>query len=210
MKLLRTKSCGHHFIKNIHHCSSSEPSCLSVLFLFSTMPSTMHTNFIQVMVHTAKCDTCDNHNTLIIYRCADCGIQCCTPCWQRRGGDDNHVLNGGDRGWTGKKINKTGKERSRAIPKTGRLAKSKQNNSGNRPKGIVKRKYVRNRKAVVDDENETEEEEAREEISPVKGHVDIQRSERYPRRLSTQNPKTKQQKIPAKVVNSHLFLYPSA
>lgn len=122
------------------------------------------------------------------------------------------MLNGGDRGWTGKKINKTGKERSRAIPKTGRLAKSKQNNSGNRPKGIVKRKYVRNRKVVVDDddEDETEEEEAHEEISPAKENVDIQRSERYPRRHSTQNPKTKQQEIPAKVVNPHLFLYPTS
>lgn len=165
------------------------------------MSSTMHTNFIQVKIHTAKCDTCDNHNTLIIYRCADCGTQCCTPCWQARGGDDNHVLNGGDRGWTGETSSKTGKEKPRAAPKTGKVGRPNKNSSEIRPQGVSKRRSVRNRKAVVVDEGETEAEvEAYEKKSPAKRKVNNQRSEKQPRQRVTQTRGARQQQTLAKVV----------
>ncbi|PGH08221.1 hypothetical protein GX51_01375 [Blastomyces parvus] len=51
-------------------------------------PSTAapHTNFKQILIHTAKCDKCNNHNKAILRRCTTCGFQICTPCWANRGG----------------------------------------------------------------------------------------------------------------------------
>ena len=43
-------------------------------------PVQRHNNFIEVVIHTAKCDHCDQHNKDKIYRCRDCGQQICTPC----------------------------------------------------------------------------------------------------------------------------------
>ncbi|EEQ92643.1 hypothetical protein RJZ56_007062 [Blastomyces dermatitidis] len=45
-----------------------------------------HTNFKQILIHTAKCDKCNNHNKAILRRCTTCGFQICTPCWVNRGG----------------------------------------------------------------------------------------------------------------------------
>ena len=65
------------------------------------MPGDVHDKFVEIKIHTAKCDNCNKHNTAIIFRCQTCGQQCCTPCWQRKGGDDKHKLNGGnDQGFT--------------------------------------------------------------------------------------------------------------
>lgn len=64
------------------------------------MPA-VHNTFTEVKIHTAKCDHCDKHNKETIYRCTKCGRQCCTPCWQRKGGDGTHVLHSADKGWTG-------------------------------------------------------------------------------------------------------------
>ncbi|KAL9610390.1 MAG: hypothetical protein Q9167_004900 [Letrouitia subvulpina] len=61
----------------------------------------VHNTFTEVKIHTAKCDHCDKHNKETIYRCTRCGRQCCTPCWQRKGGDGTHVLHSADKGWTG-------------------------------------------------------------------------------------------------------------
>lgn len=64
------------------------------------MSREVHDKFVEIKIHTAKCDNCNKHNTAIIFRCQTCGQQCCTPCWQRNGGDDRHKLNGGDQGFT--------------------------------------------------------------------------------------------------------------
>lgn len=49
-----------------------------------------HTTFKQVTIHTAKCDVCNRHNKSTLHRCADCGWQICTPCWDKRGGNGYH------------------------------------------------------------------------------------------------------------------------
>ncbi|KAL2012198.1 hypothetical protein VTN00DRAFT_4916 [Thermoascus crustaceus] len=51
---------------------------------------TRHTVFVEVKIHTAKCDICNNHNKAVLRRCKDCGWQICTPCWHARGGDGSH------------------------------------------------------------------------------------------------------------------------
>ena len=55
----------------------------------------MHTTFKEIKIHTAKCDECNKHNSVIIYRCMDCSQQCCTPCWNKKGGDGEHLLGNG-------------------------------------------------------------------------------------------------------------------
>ena len=55
----------------------------------------MHTTFKEVKIHTAKCDECDKHNSSTIYRCMTCSQQCCTPCWNKKGGDGTHLINTG-------------------------------------------------------------------------------------------------------------------
>lgn len=55
-----------------------------------------HTDFVEVRVHTAKCDTCDKHNKLTLYRCMDCGQHVCSLCWDKSG-DGSHVFGGGSR-----------------------------------------------------------------------------------------------------------------
>ncbi|KAJ9293924.1 hypothetical protein DTO271G3_7300 [Paecilomyces variotii] len=54
------------------------------------LPAAPHTRFVTVTIHTAKCDICNRHNTSILRRCATCGWQICTPCWDARGGDGRH------------------------------------------------------------------------------------------------------------------------
>ena len=55
----------------------------------------MHTTFKEIKIHTAKCDECNKHNAATIYRCLDCSQQCCTPCWDKKGGDGTHLINTG-------------------------------------------------------------------------------------------------------------------
>ncbi|KAL8732577.1 MAG: hypothetical protein Q9181_003892 [Wetmoreana brouardii] len=56
------------------------------------MRGAVHDTFVQVTIHTAKCDVCNKHNTSTMYRCTKCGYQRCTPCWERKGGDGRHQL----------------------------------------------------------------------------------------------------------------------
>ena len=55
----------------------------------------MHTTFKEIKIHTAKCDECNKHNSSTIYRCVDCSLQCCTPCWDKKGGDGTHLIKSG-------------------------------------------------------------------------------------------------------------------
>ncbi|KAL9585365.1 MAG: hypothetical protein Q9212_001573, partial [Teloschistes hypoglaucus] len=52
----------------------------------------VHDTFDPITIHTAKCDLCNKHNTSTMFRCTKCGRQCCTPCWDRKGGDGRHSL----------------------------------------------------------------------------------------------------------------------
>ena len=61
------------------------------------MSPQLHTDFVEVKVHTAKCDSCDKHNKLTMYRCVDCGQHVCSLCWNRKSGDRNHVFRSGVR-----------------------------------------------------------------------------------------------------------------
>ena len=55
----------------------------------------MHQTFKEIKIHTAKCDECNKHNSHTIYRCIDCSQQCCTPCWDKKGGDGTHFIASG-------------------------------------------------------------------------------------------------------------------
>ena len=56
-------------------------------------PVQRHNNFIEVIIHTAKCDHCDQHNKDKIYRCRDCGQQICTPCVRSSDNvDGQHII----------------------------------------------------------------------------------------------------------------------
>ena len=55
-----------------------------------------HTDFMEVRVHTAKCDSCEKHNKLTLYRCMECGQHVCSSCW-KKSGDRTHVFGGGSR-----------------------------------------------------------------------------------------------------------------
>ena len=46
-------------------------------------------------MHTAKCDLCERHNKLTLYRCTECGQHVCSECWKKPSGDGIHVFNGG-------------------------------------------------------------------------------------------------------------------
>lgn len=56
--------------------------------------SRLHTNFVEVKVHTAKCDSCEKHNKLTLYRCTECGQHVCSLCWNQSG-DRTHIFGGG-------------------------------------------------------------------------------------------------------------------
>ncbi|KAK2784152.1 hypothetical protein FQN53_008761 [Emmonsiellopsis sp. PD_33] len=45
-----------------------------------------HDRFTEVIIHTAKCDKCNDHNRAKLHRCTTCGFQICTPCWVGKGG----------------------------------------------------------------------------------------------------------------------------
>ena len=50
----------------------------------------LHTAFMEVKVHTAKCDSCDKHNKLTLYRCTECGQHVCSLCWNKKLADGTH------------------------------------------------------------------------------------------------------------------------
>lgn len=56
------------------------------------MSPQVHTNFIPVKIHTAKCDSCDKNNKLTLYRCIDCGLHVCSICFGKKSGDRNHAF----------------------------------------------------------------------------------------------------------------------
>lgn len=165
------------------------------------MSTALHTNFEAIKVHTAKCDTCDKHNTLIIYRCADCGMQCCTPCWQERGGDDNHVLNGGDRGWIDGAKTKTPKLRKSATPKAQSRSMSYKKITRSSTRGIAQKRNVRNKRALEEDGDETEEAESYNAKSSTPKGENIQSTEKHPLHPTTQGSKAGELRIRRKEVH---------
>lgn len=112
----------------------------------------VHDQFEEIKIHTAKCDSCNKHNKLIIYRCKKCGQQCCTPCWQRKGGDDNHILNGGDRGFA--------KGANEFEESTTELPAMQSGPGTSNARAVKKRKrLVRRRKTALEDEDKEDEDE---------------------------------------------------
>ena len=110
-----------------------------------------HTNFIEIKIHTAKCDTCNKHNTSTMFRCADCGQQCCTACWTKKGGDGTHVLNAGDKGWT--------PERAQVLS----MSRSQRKKPKASENGVVKKRALKRKAKYVVNDDEDEEEEGVEE-----------------------------------------------
>ena len=60
-----------------------------------TITSRLHTEFMEVKVHTAICDSCDKHNKQTLYRCIKCSLHICSLCWNKKSGDGTHVFGGG-------------------------------------------------------------------------------------------------------------------
>ena len=69
----------------------------STLNLTTNPPLTFtkpYAEFTEVRVHTAKCDSCDKHNKLTMYRCLKTGQHVCSLCW-KKSRDRMHVFGGG-------------------------------------------------------------------------------------------------------------------
>lgn len=58
-----------------------------------------HTEFVDIKMHTAKCDWCNDHNRDIVHQCTICGMNYCTPCWLTCENDGVHEINAGDKGY---------------------------------------------------------------------------------------------------------------
>lgn len=119
--------------------------------------SLMHTKFKDITIHTAKCDTCNKHNTKIMKQCVDCGQNFCTPCWQARGSDGTHMLNSGDKGYAATKAQMTANAgRARPLdllkPKKEKVSSMKSPS----PRTAGRSKRVR-RRTVVIEESESED-----------------------------------------------------
>lgn len=70
----------------------------------------IHNDFVDITIHTAKCDTCNKHNKSVMKQCVKCGMNFCTPCWLHRG-DGTHIMNSGDSGYAGALANKANREK---------------------------------------------------------------------------------------------------
>lgn len=70
----------------------------------------IHNDFVDITIHTAKCDTCNKHNKSVMKQCVKCGMNFCTPCWLHRG-DGTHIMNSGDSGYAGALANKAQREK---------------------------------------------------------------------------------------------------
>ena len=80
--------------RTIHTARLNPPTPVSDPTTSAPSVSRLHTTFVEVRVHTAKCDSCDRHNKLTLYRCTECGQHVCSLCW-RKAGDGTHVFGGG-------------------------------------------------------------------------------------------------------------------
>ena len=80
--------------RTIHTARLNPPTPVSDPTTSAPSVSRLHTTFVEVRVHTAKCDSCDRHNKLTLYRCTECGQHVCSLCW-RKSGDGTHVFGGG-------------------------------------------------------------------------------------------------------------------
>lgn len=49
-----------------------------------------HTEFDNVLIHTAKCHICEHRNKAVLRRCKTCSWSICTPCYEQRGGNATH------------------------------------------------------------------------------------------------------------------------
>ena len=70
-KPVQTASCND---QTLDSCPAINPS---------TTSSHTHADFIEIRARTAKCDSCDKHNNLTVYRCVGCGQHVCSPCWNK-------------------------------------------------------------------------------------------------------------------------------
>ena len=70
--------------------------------------SRLHTNFVEVKVHTAKCDSCETRNKGTLYRCTECGQHVCSFCWVLQSGDKTHVYGSGSHNADGEQEDENG------------------------------------------------------------------------------------------------------
>ena len=119
--------------------------------------SIMHTSFKDIKIHTAKCDTCNKHNTSVMKQCTDCGQNFCTLCWLARGSDGTHMLNSGDIGYESTKARamaKAARPRALDLLKPKKEKASLMKSPSPRPGGRSKRTR---RRTVVIEESESED-----------------------------------------------------
>jgi len=128
----------------------------------------IHNDFVDITIHTAKCDTCNKHNKSVMKQCVKCGMNFCTPCWLHRG-DGTHIMNSGDSGYAGALANKA--QREKFLKSYGgnvlkESSKSPSRSSTKSPSSVgstPKRTRRTRRRRVIIEESEDEEMEKIEE-----------------------------------------------
>jgi len=141
--------------------------------------SMIHNDFVDITIHTAKCDTCNKHNKNVMKQCVKCGMNFCTPCWLHRG-DGMHIMNSGDSGYAGALANKA--QREKFLKPNGGNVKKESSKSPSRsstmsPPSVAsspKRTRRTRRRRVIIEESEDEE------IDNIE-----QQDEDYPETLTT-------------------------
>ena len=80
-------------------CPFRNKGRLIFIAITSSSMALIHDTFIEIKIHTAKCDECGKHNIDTVYRCEICSKQLCIPCRHIKGGDATHYMHEGDKGW---------------------------------------------------------------------------------------------------------------
>jgi hypothetical protein len=83
--------------------------------------STVHTTFVPVYIHTAKCDLCDKRNKNVLQRCSTCCQQVCNICmYTASKNKGKHWLDRDDQTWIDHQVASTGSAADRRSKRRAR------------------------------------------------------------------------------------------
>ncbi|KAL6714485.1 hypothetical protein ACLMJK_007909 [Lecanora helva] len=150
--------------------------------------SRLHQTFKEIKVHTAKCDECNKHNAASIYRCIDCGQQCCTPCWDKKGGDGKHILNAGAN-MTQQPIVIKAEDVKKKMPTRKRPAGSRKSGKTQKPEKPPKFEIIEDN----DYDDDSEGTEGKSEMYP--GHKSLKEEKVQPTIQNAGTPKSRKRKM---------------
>lgn len=142
----------------------------------------LHTDFTVITIHTAKCDICNNRNEDVLQRCNQCGWSICVPCFQTRGSDATHSINGGDAGWTAERALPTAHE-DRQRPRAGTAVGRIETQVASATRRVNRQHEEEDmRLAISEGENESENDESltAQHVQPRRRRRTLQQGRRYP------------------------------